>query len=294
MKNIKFSPILILAMIMLSSMTFAKGINFQDLTLKEGIAKAKKENKKLFIDVYATWCGPCKYLSKNIFTDQDLGGFINEHFIAIKLDGEQPDGESLMIDFDLNSYPTMLFLDSDRSFLKKIVGAVEANVILARANDVIYPEESDLYKFQSKYDAGARDRELMSGLTRARMDDDLDADQLVTEYLELYPKLDLYEENDFMMFYMGVNELDNEHMIFFLDNIYDFVKAYEGAVFDKLGMIFYQVVNEAVENQDRASISKRLDDLYEPYAEAFGEDAMKKSELLEAMQDGYDEETADE
>ncbi len=77
----------------------ATGIEFQTLSLNDALAKAKKENKHVFIDVYATWCGPCKYLAKEIFPDSDLGEFMNEHFVSIQLDGEKGDGVMLMKKF---------------------------------------------------------------------------------------------------------------------------------------------------------------------------------------------------
>lgn len=37
-----------------------QGIQFADLTWQDALKKAKKENKIIFVDIYATWCGPCK------------------------------------------------------------------------------------------------------------------------------------------------------------------------------------------------------------------------------------------
>jgi thioredoxin-related protein len=290
MLNLKISPILLIAMLCVSSMTFAAGINFQKLTLEQGIEKAKKENKKLFIDVYATWCGPCKYLDKNTFTDQDLGGFINENYIALKLDGEKEDGESLMLKFNLESYPSMLFLDADLTLLKKVVGAVEAYTLLTNAKDVMYPEEAEIYKLKVKYDVGVRDREFMQSLILATLNDNQSADVYVFEYLELYPDLDLFEEKDFMMFYIGINDLDDKRTTFFLENIRDLTEVYREATLDKLSMIFYRLVEHAVEKEDRTLITKGLDLLYGPYTQALDGDALGKAELLEALQAGYDEE----
>lgn len=44
-----------------------KGILFFNGTFKEALLEAKKENKPIFLDVYATWCGPCKKNEKNNF-----------------------------------------------------------------------------------------------------------------------------------------------------------------------------------------------------------------------------------
>ncbi|HAP19223.1 MAG TPA: thioredoxin family protein, partial [Butyricimonas virosa] len=37
------------------------GVYFQDLSYEDALAKAKQQGRKLFIDCYTTWCGPCKY-----------------------------------------------------------------------------------------------------------------------------------------------------------------------------------------------------------------------------------------
>ena len=43
--------------------------------------KAKDENKIIFVDIYATWCGPCKLLKRTTFTDKEVGDFFNANFI---------------------------------------------------------------------------------------------------------------------------------------------------------------------------------------------------------------------
>ena len=53
----------LLLVLFLAPMARAEGIKFQNLSLEQALKKAEKENKKVFVDVYATWCGPCKYLS---------------------------------------------------------------------------------------------------------------------------------------------------------------------------------------------------------------------------------------
>lgn len=45
-----------------------EAIQFQELPFKDLIAKAKKENKIVFIDAFTSWCGPCKMMERNIFT----------------------------------------------------------------------------------------------------------------------------------------------------------------------------------------------------------------------------------
>jgi thioredoxin-related protein len=286
MKNQKKSPILLLIVLMLSSFTYAEGINFQDLTLEEGIAKAKKENKKLFIDVYATWCGPCKYLTKNVFVDDDLGAFINEHFVALKLDGERDDGLVLMGEFELDSYPTMLFLDTDRKLMKKIVGAVGAEAIKASANAVVFPESTVLFKLQKKYDEGNRDRVVLSDLVMAQLEGDIETEALVGTFLELFPKVDMADENEFIIFCLGVNDKEDKRLKAFLKDIDFHIENHGSMVATKVIMMMFNDVELAVEQKDISLIRKSVEELY-PYFNKADSDAPDLDEMVEHLEGVY-------
>lgn len=59
------------------------------ITFEEAVEKSKSEKKKIFIDVYTEWCGWCKVMDKNTFTDPEVAKLLNEKFYAVKLDAEQ-------------------------------------------------------------------------------------------------------------------------------------------------------------------------------------------------------------
>lgn len=58
------------------------------MTFNEAIAAQKKEAKPIFMDAYTDWCGPCKMLDKNTFSDSKVIEHINKNYYAVKFDSE--------------------------------------------------------------------------------------------------------------------------------------------------------------------------------------------------------------
>ncbi len=112
------------------------------MTFEEAVAKAKVEKRKLFIDVYTDWCGWCKVMDKNTFSDPIIAKLLNEKFYPVKLDAEQtadivfngttfkfvPYGNkgthqlaAALLNNQL-SYPTVTVVGNDFSFVHPIPG----------------------------------------------------------------------------------------------------------------------------------------------------------------------------
>lgn len=88
----------------------SKGINFQKIDLEAAKKIAAKENKLIFIDLFTTWCGPCKLMAKNTFTDPKIGEMFNKNFVNLGIDAEK-EGLSIAKEFKIVNYPSFLFLD---------------------------------------------------------------------------------------------------------------------------------------------------------------------------------------
>ncbi len=89
------------------------GIIFFTGTWKEAVAKAQQENKPIFMDIYATWCGPCRQLKKKTFPNKEVADFYNTHFINISLDGEKGEGVQLAAALHISAYPTLFYFDKN-------------------------------------------------------------------------------------------------------------------------------------------------------------------------------------
>jgi thioredoxin 1 len=107
------------------------GIQFSEATWKTHLEKAKAENKLVFLDAYTSWCGPCKMLQKNVFTQQTVGDFFNKEFINVKVDMEKGEGPALALQYPLEGYPTLLFIDGDGKVVKKVLGYISPEELLA-------------------------------------------------------------------------------------------------------------------------------------------------------------------
>ncbi len=91
----------------------ADGIQFHKGSWTEALNLAKKENKLIFLDIYATWCGPCKRLKSTTFSNIEVGEFYNQTFINVAMDGEKGEGPWLANKYNIKGYPSLLFIDSN-------------------------------------------------------------------------------------------------------------------------------------------------------------------------------------
>ena len=112
------------------------GINFFNGTWAEAKAEAKKTGKLIFVDAYAAWCGPCKWMAANSFPDKNVGAFFNKNFINVKMDMEKGEGKGLASSFGIRAYPTLLFIDGNGKTVNKSEGALDAASLLTLGQKV--------------------------------------------------------------------------------------------------------------------------------------------------------------
>ncbi|MCU0470966.1 MAG: thioredoxin family protein [Arcicella sp.] len=113
----------------------ATGIQFFKGTFKEALAKAKKENKMVMMDCYTTWCGPCKILKSQVFTDKSLGDYMNQKYVCIAVDYENGEGPAVAQQYPVDGYPTLYFLDASGKVKKTLVGV--PNPVSSAASSIL-------------------------------------------------------------------------------------------------------------------------------------------------------------
>ena len=115
-----------------SSSLFAQGIHFEEMTFDEALSKAKREDKLIFMDCYTEWCGPCKVMSRNVFTKKKVGDFFNANLINLKMDMEKGEGITLAKQYGVKAYPTMLLIRPDGTVQHTLVGSLDVLTLLER------------------------------------------------------------------------------------------------------------------------------------------------------------------
>lgn len=115
----------------------SKGIDFKDISFDEALALAKKENKLVFLDAYAVWCGPCKMMDRTTFKSEQVGALFNKNFINIKIDMEKGEGPALAKKYQVTAYPTFFVLNPDGKMVKRIIGYMGESQLIAQVQEFV-------------------------------------------------------------------------------------------------------------------------------------------------------------
>lgn len=135
----------------------AQGIEFFHGNFEEAKLKAKTENKPLFVDVYTSWCGPCKKLSKEVFPQKIVGDYFNKSFVCFKLQADKKDSNNQEIanQYHVTAYPTLMWLDGDGKLLHVSTGFKGPQQLVAEAK-VVFDENKRLGSAIAKWHNGDR------------------------------------------------------------------------------------------------------------------------------------------
>ncbi|MBK9013501.1 MAG: thioredoxin family protein [Saprospiraceae bacterium] len=208
--------ILLALTLILGSNSFAQGIQFTQGTWKEMLAKAKKEDKLIFMDAYAEWCGPCKKMARDVFTQKEVGDYFNAHFVNVKMDMEKGEGIGLSGDFGIQAYPTLLFINSDGKVVHRAVGYHTTDLLVDLAGAAKDPKRN-AGSITARYDAGDRSPELLHNLALARYDAmDGTYVQIAEEYLAT--QKDWSTDDNLSFIFRMTDDLDSKMADYLMGN----------------------------------------------------------------------------
>jgi thiol:disulfide interchange protein len=112
-------------------------ISFHTGTFSEALEIARNQNKPVFLDISTAWCGYCKRMKANVYTDSNVAGFFNTTFINVVVDAEKGEGIEIAKKYGAKGYPTFVFINPDGSISKQTSGYRNPEKFLALAKELI-------------------------------------------------------------------------------------------------------------------------------------------------------------
>ncbi len=234
------------------------GIEFFEGTWSEAVQAAKKQNKGIFLDGYTSWCGPCKKMTKNVFTEAAVGKYYNDNFICVKQDMEKGEGVRLAQQFQITAYPTYVYLNSDGKRVHRSMGYQQPEQFI-KTGTMAVNEDTQFYTLKAKHDKGKLDKKLIPNFVAAAFNANqaevaLDASN---KHLGSLKKKHLKQKEnmDFVML-MSISEESKAYDIL-LANKEQYVDAYGK---EKVNRTLYQVQQAKVAQATRTKDAKVLQD----------------------------------
>ncbi|MEM6700938.1 MAG: thioredoxin family protein, partial [Bacteroidota bacterium] len=176
----------------------AKGIEFFHGTWEEALEKAEAEEKIIFVDAYAEWCGPCKRMARNVFTDSEVGGFYNQNFINLKMDMEKPENATFRKGYPVAAFPTLYFIDFTGDVVHQVKGAQSVEQFIQLGKSVVNKtDRSDFYA--EAYENGDRSPELVYNYLRALNKVGEPSLKIANEYLKVQKDLTTTKNLQFIL-----------------------------------------------------------------------------------------------
>jgi len=245
MKNVIFiRGALLLPMIMLALGAFA-GINFKSVSFEEAKKIAAKENKLVFIDAFAQWCGPCKWLSKEVFTNEEVGKVFDKTFVSIKIDMETDLGSEIDELYDITAYPTLLAIAPDGTLISKKVGALDAEKLIEWVDICLHPENAPYERHMSRFREGERDLNFLIEFLVICIQEEKEYDFLLEEIYNVMPPEGLQDGNNMLVFQYFPTSLDAAHGKYFVNNFYQLRYIHEDLVYDA----FYSLLKQEIHKE---------------------------------------------
>ncbi len=112
-----------------------EGISFIEADWNKALAEAKKQHKLIVLDAYTSWCGPCKQLKKNTFSDKAAGEFFNTNYVNVAIDMEKGFGPVLLEKYGINAFPTLLIIDENGKKVSFTRGFIPAEILIEFGKD---------------------------------------------------------------------------------------------------------------------------------------------------------------
>ncbi|MFT5765241.1 MAG: thiol:disulfide interchange protein [Saprospiraceae bacterium] len=120
-----------------AAVTTQSGLFVTSKTLTAVLEEAQTKGKIVFVDMYTTWCTPCKVMDQEVYSHPSVVKFLKDNMISYKVDAEKGNGPDLAIIYNVQVYPTLLFLDDKGREIVRNDGALSITGFLELAGRAV-------------------------------------------------------------------------------------------------------------------------------------------------------------
>ena len=201
------------------------GIHFEHGTFAEILLKAQKENKMILVDAFTSWCGPCKWMAKNIFPNDTVARFYNQNFISAKIDMEQNEGIDLAKKYEVTCYPTFLFIDKNGQLLHRMSGSMKAKEFIEAGTDAMNSAKQ-FASYKKKFDAGSSSPADMLQYITMRSGSCMPVETELVKYFNTQKDEDLISRQNWSVLWDFAGDPNSREFKYFVSHRTDFEKLY--------------------------------------------------------------------
>lgn len=226
-----------------------RSIQFEETTWAAIVAKAKSENKMIFLDAYASWCSPCKYLAAKVFTVDSVADFYNKNFINAHFDMEKGEGIEVRAKYGVKVFPTLVFVNGDGEMVHQSAGSRPPSEFIQLGKDALNPEKQ-LITYRKKFESGNREPGFVMSYLLKLKDSYADFESAAAEYLKSVDEKDFSKKDNWDIISGFINNINSREIKYIIKNRDLLIKTYgEESVDGKIKSAFAEGFEKAIKSR---------------------------------------------
>lgn len=223
--------------------TVAQGVKFEKGNWADIQAKAKAENKYIFVDCHFIGCAPCHQLDKYTLSHPRVGAFFNNKFVNYKVDIHQGEGIAFAKKYKVYSAPTLLYFTPEGKLVHKVGGFRRPKELVVHSKRAFDPN-TQFFAMKRKFESGKYDPKFLMSYTTTLHGALEDATKPIETYLNQQDKKNWASQDNWRLIVKYINKVDSPVFAYVFKN-----KASFEATMDKKKVQKY--ITSTIENNIR-------------------------------------------